>query len=276
MNTSIPLRDLKSGLFPHLIYPRKENGSIDWRALINPAHIVFNSKNERIAKEIEQAYGGPAKSLVYADVAAKQNVDDKHILVLLAGWRELAELRGFTSSIPTSISAAPGIVAATHVIKWIPNEEDPDGKETGATADATMENTGGFGYLGAMAGNRAFVRAVRQGLGINVLAYDEIATKDEAPQEAGHSSSSTSALYQPGPVPTLVKTCNERGFTFEAVKKSAVTRYISQDKWKKDETGNPVPPFTADPSSWTKFEDIPARDCLRLIEAIKEGKRGAK
>lgn len=243
-------------------YPRTAANKIDWRKLLNPAHIVFNTKNEKVAAEIEKAYGAPAKSLVYAEVAAKQEVSEKHILVLLKGWQDLAELRGFTRSVPVSIAAASDLVTVAWQIDWVPNEDDPKGKTTGATADATMENTGGWGYLGAMAGNRAFCRAVRQGLGIQILSFDEIAAKDAPPQESGESNSITIATSQVGqPVPTLIRVCQEAKVSFEAIKKGATTKY--RDK------------IESDPSTWTKFEDVPPRDCLTLITLVKEGKKKA-
>lgn len=271
-------RDPTTGLEIGRVYPRLPNGRVDWRALLNPTHIVFNSKNEKTAAEIAAAYGAPAKSLVYADIAAKQPVDDKHIVVLLAGWLELAELRGYTSSVPTHLQVSQGIVVAAHEIDWIPNEEDPKGKKTGATADATIENTGGFAFLATMAGNRAMVRAIRRGLGINILAYDEIAKAgDHLPESGAGSTNSQSAAGSSStsfssvglPVPSLIKWASEGGFSFDLVKKGAVKR------WAK-ETASLAADATfqrnikSDPSTWTRFEDVPPGDCLTLIDAIRK------
>ncbi len=255
-------RDPKTGLVIGVDYKYLPDGKIDWKAMLNPAHIVFNSKNKKAAEEIQKAYGAAADKLVYADVIKTQSVDDKHILILLKGFQEVAELRGFTSSVPTTLQVAQGIVAVAHAISWIPNFEDPQGKITGATADATMENTGGFGYLAAMAGNRAFVRAVRQGLGISILAFDEIAKRDESENnEAGSSSSSVSSSV-PTPQNILAKIVSDAGFTFEQLKKSAIEKH-------KDKLRN-------DPALWNNFSDIPSFDAMKMIELVQAGVKAAK
>lgn len=200
-------RDAKTGLVAGVDYKYLSDGRIDWKSMLNPAHIVFNSKNKKAAEEIQKVYGAPADKLVYSEVIKTQTVDDKHILILLKGFQEVAELRGFHSSVPTSLQVAQGIVAVAHTIHWIPNVEDPQGKVTGATADATMENTGNFGYLAAMAGNRAFVRAVRQGLGISILAFDEIAKRDESENNEAGSSCSTVSSSVPTPQIFLPRRC---------------------------------------------------------------------
>lgn len=261
-------RNKETGLIEGREYPRTADNRIDWRAQLNPAHVVFNTKNDKVAAEIEKLYGGTAKSLVYADVVKEQPVDDKHILVLLAGWQELAETRGYESSVVTHLAVDSGIVVAAHSITWIPNVEDPLGKTTSGTADATMDNTGGWGYLGAMAGNRAFARAVKLGLGIRIYGFDEIGKKDELPQEAGVTSGSSS-VSQPGqPVPTLIRTCQEFKFSFAAVKQSAITKYANETAALAK---NPDYKRTieSDPATWNDFADVPPRDCATLIARIR-------
>jgi hypothetical protein len=261
-------RDATTGLVKGVEYKYKPDGQIDWKAMLNPVHIKFKTSKgqitteheKRLAAEIEKTYGAPAKDLVYADVVAKQAVKDEHLLVMLKGWQELAELRGFTYSAPTAVAAAPGMAVCAWSIKWIPNVDDPAGKETGATADATMENTGGFGYLGAMAGNRAFTRAVRLGLGVTILAADEIATKDAPIEETGVATTTISAAVDSRPVPTLVRYCKEANLSFDVIKAGAQDRYRAK--------------MESDPSTWTQFEDVPARDCLTLISIIKDRTKG--
>lgn len=256
-------RDPLTGLISGIEYPRLPNGRIDWKHLIPTQHIVFNVKNEKLAAEIEKAYGAPAKSLVYADVAAKQPVDDRHILILLAGFQEVAELRGYRAARIPHLPLGQGIVGCACEIDWIPNEEEPLGKTSFGTADATFENTGGFGYLTAMAGNRAFVRAVKNGLGIRVLGFDEIATKDTPLPESGTSSGSATPISQIGqPVPTLIRACEESHITFDQLRKGAQTKYRSK--------------IESDPDTWKAFEDVPPRDCLTLITLVKEGRKAAK
>jgi hypothetical protein len=254
-------RDATTGLVKGVEYKFKPDGKIDYRAMLNPAHIVFNAKNEKVAAEIEKTYGAPAKSLVYSEVVKKQAVDDKHILVLLAGWLELAELRGFTRSVPTLLQVGNGIVAVGWEIDWIPNCEEPQGKTEGDGADATLENTGGFGYLTTMAMNRARSRVIRRSLGVNIMSYDEVDKAHEAAQEAGATASAaTPAAIDSRPVPTLIRYCKEANLAFDVVKAGALDRYRAK--------------MESDPSTWTQFEDVPARDCLTLIGIIKDRTKG--
>jgi hypothetical protein len=273
--TSTFKRNDTTGLVEGVEYPRLPNGRIDWKALINPVHITFNAKNPKLATEISTTYGAPADTLVYADVVAKQPVADKHILVLLAGFIEVAELRGYQASEVTQLAVDQGIVAVGHSITWLPNEEEPNGKTSSGTADATLDNTGGFGYLAAMAGNRAFVRAVKNGLGIRILGFDEIAKKDDALPEAGNAPSPQVVTSPGNPIAILKRTASECGFTLEDVRKSASKRYIKETEASAKDPKT-IRTIETDPSTWKSFDDVPKRDCLVLVEAMKNAAAKAK
>jgi hypothetical protein len=247
-------RDRRTGLVACVEYKRLPNGRIDWKSMINPAHIVFNSKAD---KELTELYGATADKLVYSEVIKTKAVDDKHILILLAGFVELADLRGYTSihSDIAHVTAGANASVACH-ITWLPNEEEPYAKTSFGTADATMENTGGFGYLAAIAGNRAFVRAVKNGLGIFVLGFDEIAKKDMAlPESAGGSSAPVNPLSPQG---TLQKAAEDLKYTFDLVRKGAI-KYKDKMKSTEEEIGK-----------WKGFADVPPPDCMSLIGLLRK------
>jgi len=244
------------GLVEGVTYPRRpDDGRIDWVKLIKPQHVVFNSK---LDATLEKVYGAPAKSLSYGDlIAAGKEVDPKHVLVLLQGFVEVARLRGYRNALPRiahvcSYPVEAAICSCECTIEWLPNVEEPDGFTSYGTADATMENTGGWGYLSAMAGNRAFVRAVRQGLAIPILGFDEIAKKDTAIPESAPQPTTAKNMA----AATLQKCAEAGGYTFDTVKKSALT--------------NHRPKMESDPEQWTKWDDVAPRDCLTLIKLIKE------
>lgn len=250
-------RDETTGLVKGVSYVRDASGRINWKAMINPVHIVFNGKkNEKLEAEIAAAYGAAADKLVYADVIKEKTVDDHHVLILLAGFIELADLRGYTSAKSDIVHVTPGsnVTCQCH-ISWIYNVEEPNGKTSNGEADATMENTGGFGYLAAVAGNRAFVRAVRRGLRIPILGADEIASKDSAPVEGGSTPTSTAASNPISPQGILQKTATELGHAFEVVKAGGVKHKAK---------------ITSDASTWTKFEDVPPPDCMVLIDLLRK------
>ncbi len=265
---------LNNGLAEGITYPRRADGRIDWVKLIRPEHIVFNSK---LDAQLEKAYGGTSRTLNYGElIAAGKEVDPRHVLVLLMGFIELAALRGYHAAIPRiahvcSYPVEAAICSCECVINWLPNEEEPDGFSSYGTADATMDNTGGWGYLSAMAGNRAFVRAVRQGLRIPILGFDEIAKKDTViPESAGPAptqafSSTPVGLLQKAAADNKTDTGEANPLDFDKVKAAAVHHWTQLQTDAKHK-----PKIETDPNGWTKWEDISPRDCLTLIKAIKD------
>lgn len=246
------------GLVKNQVYALRKDGRIDWARMINPEHIIFNSK---LDAKIVALYGKPAAELKYSEVIASgQEVDPRYILVLLQGFYELADLRGYRAAEPQIAHADLQICSCSCTIEWIPNREEPDGKISFGTADATMENTNGWGYLSAMAGNRAFVRAVRQGLRIPILGFDEIAKKDTpVPEGATQSSPSTGRIHTDTLKLACEKNVNEQGrsapISFDNVKAAATQKY--RDKME------------GDPTTWSRWEDVPPKDALTLIKLIK-------
>ncbi len=246
----------EDGLVVGLTYPRDSLGRILWKQMINPVHIVFN---KRLDEQLTVKYGAPAEKLVYAEVIKTRPVDDSEVLCLLAGLIELADLRGYYSAESRIAHVSPGQnVTVEATISWQPNCEEPDGKTSTGEADATYENTKGFPYLAAVAGNRAFVRAVRRGLRIPIYGDDEIATKDVPPVEGGKTETTT----LPTPQNALQKEAEGLGLSFEKVKEGAVGRHRAKIE------------ATSEPEKWTKFDDVPPRDCISLIGLLRQ--KGSK
>jgi hypothetical protein len=259
--TPIFQRDFDTGLVIGQAYPRRADGRIDWVQLIPKEQIVFNTNNPKIAADIEKAYGKPAKELNYGElVAAGVQVNPKHLLVLLQGFVEVASLRGYsaTGRIAHALSYPPeaAISICECNIDWHPNVEEPNGFSSYGTADATMENTGGWGYLSAMAGNRAFVRAVRQGLRIPIMSFDEIAKKDmQLPESSQQTPVAAFTASGSSPTGALERCAAEMKCGFETLKKGASTKYR-----QKIETN---------PELWNSWADVPPRDCWTLINILK-------
>ncbi len=268
----------ESGLVKGHDYPLRVDGRIDWFQQIPHEHIVFNDRNPKVAAAIEAAYGKPAGQLIYAEVIASGKVvDPRHILILLQGFVELADIRGYRRAGPATIIAlGRDMVCATVDIEWEPNTEEPNGKTSCGEADATTENTGGFGYLTAVAGNRAYVRAVRRGLRIPVLGFDEIAKKDDTIPEAGNVSAAAttnSPTFGHGPTGSLQRAAQDCGFAFQQIKDAALAR------WNEDSASIDNNPevnlkrrIENDPTTWEKWADVPPRDCLTLINLVKAAK----
>jgi len=153
-------RDEK-GLLEDLEYSFKPNGRVDWRKMISPEYIVPN--RERTQE---------------TDIS---KIEDKDLLLLLQGFKEVAQIRGYSSFSTTVPYASPEFVVAVTQFKWLPNFETQEGSAaisivTTGTADAHRNNTSGFGsaFLTTIAENRSFVRAVRNFLNIPILGQDEV------------------------------------------------------------------------------------------------------
>lgn len=243
----------EDGLVEGVVYKYLPNARIDWKAMINPVHIVFNRAKEA---EIMKAYGAAPDLLNYAEYVKTKPVDEKHILILLQGFIELADLRGYYECRSDVVHAeiGRGVVSTCH-ISWISNCEDELGKTSSGVADATDGNTSGFGYLSAMADNRAFVRAVRRGLGISIMSFDELDAKGTSVTESNVTATASSPFSPQG---MLKSVADAAGFVFMQVKAGASSKYKAKIEGK--------------PEEWTGYESISGTDCMTLISILKETK----
>ena len=235
-----PLVRDSNGLIPGVDYVLSEDGSsIDWRKMVKPEYLVPNK--QVFAKRNQEV------------PASIKDIEDKDLLILLQGIKELCKLRGFLSVTQTITSPCKELVACVCMISWIPNFET-EGKiliSTGA-ADATPGNTSGFGnlFLTAIAENRAFVRCVRNFLGIKILGQDEI-----TPQGTAIVDSSPEPVSQPAkPVASLEATMKEKNVSFEEVKNKLIA-----EKCEGAE-------------SFTSVSDIPPLKIFEIMERLKKKK----
>ena len=192
-------------------YVYQEDGFIDWRKMVKPEYLVSN-KQRTNEKDVSK-------------------LDDKDILILLGGIKELAQIRGFTSVNYSVVSPSPEYVVATCTIKWIPNYET-EGKEVefSGIGDASPYNTTDFArkYLGPIAENRAFVRCVRNFLKINVVAFDEICTGTPA----ASAPSNDESINFSNPTHLLQKAMRDKKVSFEALKSKCVKEgYANANEW---------------------------------------------
>jgi hypothetical protein len=168
-----PLRN-EVGLLNNINYPLKSNGLIDWRKLIPREHIVLNKYNFA-SRAI------PLDDLSHEDIDRLIDESPEEDLVIkLAGFRELASIRGYSLIDPIPVTSSGDSVTMKVVIKWIPNIENPLEMTVGATANASISNTDEkfSKFLETIAENRAFIRAVRHSLGIISLGQDEMKQED--------------------------------------------------------------------------------------------------
>jgi len=180
---------------PSIPYEFNEDGSVNWRKMIKPEYLVSNKQN--------------------TDETDISKLDDRDLLILLGGIKELAQVRGYHSVEHKVITANPDYVCVVCSIKWIGNYEtggEPVLFE--AIADTHPDNTTSFtrSYLSAIAENRAFVRCVRNFLKINIVGKDEIGAKNVYAEQLVADNPLS-------PVATLINLMNKKNIVFKDVKK---------------------------------------------------------
>jgi hypothetical protein len=228
-----------------------EDGSINWRGMVKPEHLYPN-------KDWFELRGKPIPESV-------EGLADNQLLIKLGGLKELAKLRGYNQVSYDIIKCERDYVAVKCRIHWkalVQEEssmkilEDPCTFED--MANATLENTNDFcaKFLETIATNRAFVRCVRNYLGINIVGDDEI---DKSKNKTSSYENSESSIVNITPQALLKKLAKDKlGCTsFEEFK--GYLRKLWQEEVYKNE----------DAKAWNDFTVIPARECRKLTSFIK-------
>lgn len=228
---SIPPKVLKRNEYglledPPIPYVFNDDGYVNWRKMIRPEFLVPNKQRTQ-----------------ETDIS---KLEDKDLLILLGGIKELAQIRGFTCVSYDVPEAGPNYVIASCYINWIGNYETADREVSfQSIADASPDNTQSFArnYLAAIAENRAFVRCVRNFLKINIVGQEEIGTKvvDEPAPENPMS-----------PATVLYNLMKEKNISFEQIQKRLI-----KDKYEKAE-------------EITSINDLSKPKIFELIERIKK------
>jgi len=212
-----------------LNYIFNDDGSINWRKMVKIEHLVPNRQKTQ-----------------ETDVSKLQ---DKDLLILLGGIKELAQIRGYTSVEYKVVAASENYFATSCRITWLPNYET-GGKEVvfESLADATLNNTKSFAkfFLAAIAENRAFVRCVRNFLKINIVSQEELGDAKLIDYSNIGQENPTS------PQSLLEKTMKDKGISFEQLKNKLI-------KEKFDNAEN-----------LTSISDIPKVKIFELLDRIKK------
>jgi hypothetical protein len=223
-------------------YKYNPDGTINWRAMIKKEYLVPNKDRFPAGTDFSSL-----------DVST---LEDNQLLILLGGIKDLAMLRGFEYVDYEVIKSERDYVSVKCTISWLPIFENDliFNKQRcikfSALADAHHGNCSGFGnnFLMAIAENRAFVRAVRNFLRINIVGQDEVdsSKKGSKNEDTSHSDG------PPKPVNILSKAMQEAGLSFESIKSKLITE------------GNELA------STWESAADIPTKTIFEIIERIKK------
>tara|TARA_Y100000593_G_scaffold94085_2_gene191551 strand:- start:1393 stop:2133 length:741 start_codon:yes stop_codon:yes gene_type:complete len=228
----------KDGLIvqPKVDYVFNDDGFVDWRKMIKQEFLVPNRQktNETDVSKLE----------------------DRDLIILLGGIKELAQIRGYTNVTYNVVSPTPDYVVATCSIDWIPNYETEGNKVTfSSVGDASPMNTSGFAsvFLGPIAENRAFVRCVRNFLKVSIVGQDELGgngTRVAPPQQHVSEQNSSSGEFNPKEV--LESLMKQKKVSLEVVKKKLAEEGFD------------------DASKFNSISDIPNIKAFELIERLKK------
>lgn len=218
-----------------------ETGLINWRKMVEKEYLVPNT--------VKFPDGTDFKSLNIDDL------DDNQLLILLGGIKNLAQLRGYEKVEYKVHTASQNYVAVTCGITWLPNFET-EGKTVyfEALADAHFENTKSFArdFLIAVAENRAFTRAVRNFLRINIVGSDEMGDSKKGASSIASEEAASKAVSSYDPCSLLSDLMKKNGITLDIIKS------------KLKEEGN------EDAEGWNDVKEIPKDVVLKLIDRIKK------
>jgi len=236
------------GLLENVDYVFNEDGSVDWRSMIKPEFLYpnkgwFDARNKPLPTSTE-------------------GLDDKQLLIMLGGIKELAKMRGYYKVAFKTENIAEGYVTAKCTIQWTNNYESAVcGVSYSDVANATLANTDAFcaKFLETIACNRAFVRCVRNYLGVHIVGADEI-DKSENKTPIQKKSGQASQIFAITPTGTLQKTLAE---VLNITDFDDFKNYL-RTLWKSETYKN------EDIKDWNSFNDVPAKECRILIALIRK------
>jgi hypothetical protein len=239
-NQKPPFSRGENGLLFGKSYEFTDDGLVNWRKMINSKYLVPNLS--------KFPSGTENKDLNV------QELDDSQLLILLGGIKELANIRGYSKVEYKVFNCTQNHVAVSCKITWLPNFETSNNQvEFESLADAHLDNTKSFAkdFLMAIAENRAFVRAVRNFLRINILGSDELG--DTKNQTVVHTESGTeNAIAASHPANVLKEAMSKANISFDKIKETMVKEGVENAE------------------TWNGVSDIPHKMIFSLIQRIKK------
>jgi len=235
-----------NGLLNSIQYIFKDDGSIDWRAMVPKEHLYANKK-----------WFKDRKKDVPISIA---KLKDEQLLIKLAGIKELAKIRGFKSVNFVTNDVRSEICTVTCKIEFDGNYET--GMEPvffSEVGSASICNTSGVfqKYLETIAANRAFVRCVRNFLNIHVVSDEEVF--EEEVEDKLEASKENSGIAAVNAVTSMQKVFEDAGHEGWDGFLEALRELYREDLYKNPEV-----------SDWNSFDDITPENARKILAAFKK------
>lgn len=238
------------GLIKGVEYLFDENGNVNWRKMVPLKFLYLNTSDKYRKEALEKKYKKPATNI---DIVA-DNVEDKDLVITLAGLKHLLRLRGYRSVSFCPKETNERFASVNCNIEFIPNfETEGSSQFYSEVGSAHLQSTDGFmrAYLVEAATNRSFARCIRNYLNINIVSREELFDQSKAGNiEANPAPVTNGSAYS-----ILESKCSEKGWNLEKVKKAAI---------------NYKNLLQTDPANWNVWADIAATDAYVLLGKINE------
>jgi len=248
MTSSGKMQNIFTSMNNKTEYKYNEDGAINWRAMVKPEYLYpnkdwFELRNKPVPESIE-------------------GLADNQLLIKLGGLKELAKLRGYERVSYEVVKCEKDYVVVKCGIAWkslvIEEKSIEDYCVFEDMANATLDNTNDFcaKFLETIATNRAFVRCVRNFLGINIVGDEEI---DKSKNKVSSYEGSESTIVNITPQGLLKKLAKDK-LNCESFDdfKTFLRKLWTEASYQNEEV-----------KSWKDFSEIPARECRKLSTFIK-------
>jgi hypothetical protein len=185
---------------------------------------------------------------------------EEDALVLLKGFRYLADLRGFRRVDYDVIECSESSCSVVCSITWLPLSKGEPEIVYSSMASVNQQNASNFSqkFAVACAENRSFARCVRNFLNIRACGVDEIDSRDFKMKSFGGENEEINvknAGEAIKPQNILKQKCKEVGFLDFASFEAWVNKQYSDEYQETD---------------WKDFSDIPGKECRIFIGALKD------
>lgn len=237
------------GLLKSVTYQFNEDGSVNWKAMLPPEYLFVNEEwfvahDEEVPETAE-------------------GLSDEQIIVGLAALKEVAKIRGLISSELRVERCDDNYAVCTCKVVFMPNYETngaPLVYEAVANANSLNVNEFFQMYLETIASNRAFSRAVRNALRIDMVSDTELSGANNNARSLDGGTGVE--IWR-----SLMDKCKEVG------------EVVSNGETYKINTFNNFKKFLLqrnfdEAKDWDAWDDIPSDKCIKYMSSLKKYKEG--